>query len=95
LKWEAFVLGPALRDRAGAPKEIPVSVAGPVGHGPDARRPGIIPQAASQAAGAARLTFISGPVIGLPAMFIMLTYPVKRGCMAKATAALAAAAGSL
>jgi GPH family glycoside/pentoside/hexuronide:cation symporter len=59
---------------------------------------GIIPEAAIQAAGAARnvarLTFISGPVIALLAMFIMLTYPVNRGYMAKARAALAAAAGN-
>jgi Na+/melibiose symporter-like transporter len=52
---------------------------------------GIIPEAAVQAAGAARnvarLTFVSGPVIALLALLVMLTYPVDRGYMAKTRAA--------
>ncbi len=52
---------------------------------------GIIPEAAVQAAGAARnvarLTFVSGPVIALLALLVMLTYPVDRRYMAKTRAA--------
>jgi glycoside/pentoside/hexuronide:cation symporter, GPH family len=46
---------------------------------------GIVPQAATQTAAAAknvaRLTFISGPIIALLALLIMRTYPVDRGYM--------------
>jgi Na+/melibiose symporter-like transporter len=48
---------------------------------------GIIPEAATQTAVAAknvaRLTFISGPIIARLALFIMLSYPVNRGYMVK------------
>jgi GPH family glycoside/pentoside/hexuronide:cation symporter len=59
---------------------------------------GIIPEAASQTAAAARnvarLTFVSGPVIALLALLIMLTYPVDRRYMMKVKMALAGRAGS-
>jgi GPH family glycoside/pentoside/hexuronide:cation symporter len=54
---------------------------------------GIVPEAVTQTAAAARnvarLTFVSGPVIALLALLVMLTYPVNRRYMARARAALA------
>jgi Na+/melibiose symporter-like transporter len=51
---------------------------------------GIIPEAATQTAAAAKnvalLTFLSGPVIALLALLIMLTYPVNRQYMTKVRA---------
>jgi GPH family glycoside/pentoside/hexuronide:cation symporter len=56
---------------------------------------GIIPEASTQTAAAARnvarLTFVSGPVIALLALLVMLTYPVNRQYMANVRAGLAGA----